>query len=205
MGAEVRIETLRPGYPPRGQGCLQVETNPLRGPLTPLHLTEQGRVKEIQGISLASHLEEGKVSARMAEESRRLLEKHGYRPIITAMDDLHAAQKGAALCLWAETGTGCLLGADQAGAPGRRSESIAQFVVSSLLEDLATQATTDRHLADQLILFAALAKGTTRYRIPRMTDHVMSNLWLVKEILGVKTELKGNILTIEGIGFQRAN
>jgi len=202
MGVEVRIETLRPGYPPRGQGCLQVETNPLSGPLTPLHLTEQGRVKEIQGISLASHLEEGKVSARMAEESRRLLEKHGYRPIITTMDDQHAAQKGAALCLWAETDTGCLLGADQAGAPGRRSESIAQFVVSSLLEDLATQATTDRHLADQLILFAALAKGTTRYRIPRMTDHVRSNLWLVKEILGVKTELKGNILTIEGIGFQ---
>jgi len=39
-------------------------------------------------------------------------------------------------------------------------------VVSSLLEDLATPATTDRHLADQLILFAALAKGTTQYRIP---------------------------------------
>jgi len=204
MGAEVHVEILRPGYPPRGQGSLQVETNPLSGSLTPLHLTEQGRVKAIQGVSLASHLEEGKVSARMAEESRRLLDKHGYRPIITTIDDQHAAQKGAALCLWAETGTGCLLGADQAGAPGRRSESIAQFVVSSLLEDLATQATTDRHLADQLILFAALAKGTTRYLIPRMTDHVRSNLWLVEEILGVKTELKGNILTIEGIGFQRA-
>jgi RNA 3'-terminal phosphate cyclase (ATP) len=205
MGAEVRIEILRPGYPPRGQGCLQVETNSLSGPLTPLDLTEQGRVKEIQGISLASHLEEGKVSARMAEESRRLLEKHGYRPIIPTLDDQLAAQKGAALCLWAETDTGCLLGADRAGAPGRRSESIGQFVVSTLHEDLATQATTDRYLADQLILFAALAKGTTRYRIPRMTDHVRSNLWLVKEILGVKTESKGNILTIEGIGFQRAH
>jgi RNA 3'-terminal phosphate cyclase (ATP) len=205
MGAEVHIEILRPGYPPRGQGSLQVETNPQSGSLTPLHLTEQGRVKEIQGVSLASHLEEGKVSARMAEESRRLLDKHGYRPIIITIDDQHAAQKGAALCLWAETGTGCLLGADQAGAPGRRSESIAQFVVSSLLEDLATQATTDRHLADQLVLFAALAKGTSRYLIPRMTDHVRSNLWLVEEILGVKTELKGNILTIEGIGFQRAH
>jgi RNA 3'-terminal phosphate cyclase (ATP) len=205
MGAEVRIEILRPGYPPRGQGCLQVETNPLRGPLIPLQLTEQGPVKEIQGVSLASHLEEGKVSARMAEESQRLLEKHGYRPIITTIDDQHAAQKGAALCLWAETGTGCLLGADQAGAPGRRSEAISRSVVSSLLEDLATQATTDRHLADQLILFAALAKGTTRYRIPRVTGHVQSNLWLVEKILGVKTELKGNILTVEGIGFQRAH
>ena len=205
MGAEVTLEILRPGYPPRGQGFLQVEINPLSGSLTPLHLTEQGRVKEIQGISLASHLEGEKVSARMAGESRRLLEKHGYRPAITLIDDRQAAQKGAALCLWAETGTGCLLGADQSGAPGRRSESIARFVVSSLLEDLATRATTDRHLADQLILFAALAKGTTRYLIPRGTDHVRSNLWVVEEILGVKTELRGNILTIEGIGFQRTH
>jgi RNA 3'-terminal phosphate cyclase (ATP) len=76
-------------------------------------------------------------------------------------------------------------------------------VVYSLLEDLATQATTDRYLADQLILFAALAKGETRYRIPRMTDHIQSNLWLVEKILGVKTEWKGNILFLEGIGFER--
>jgi RNA 3'-terminal phosphate cyclase (ATP) len=205
MGAEVHLEILRPGYPPRGEGCLQVEMNPLDGSLLPLQLPEQGRVKEIRGISLASHLEEGKVSIRMAEESRRLLNRHGYRPNIAVVDDRQAAQKGAALCLWAETGTDCLLGADRAGAPGRRSESLARFVVSSLLEDLATQATTDRYLADQLILFAALAKGTSRYLIPRMTDHIRSNLWLVEKILGVKTGLKENILTIEGMGFQRAH
>jgi RNA 3'-terminal phosphate cyclase (ATP) len=141
----------------------------------------------------------------MADECVGLLEKEGYTPKMEILDDRDAAQKGAALCLWAEASTGCLLGADQAGAPGRRSEGIARSVVSSLLEDLATDATTDRHLADQLILFAALAKGTTRYRIPGVTGHVQSNLWLVEKILGVKSELKGNILTIEGIGFQKAH
>jgi RNA 3'-terminal phosphate cyclase (ATP) len=183
IGADVQIDILRPGYVPRGQG-------------------EQGMVKEVRGISLASHLEKEKVSARMADECVGLLEKGGYTAKMEILDDRDAAQKGAALCLWAETCMGCLLGADQAGAPGRRSEAIARFVVSSLLEDLATQATTDCHLADQLILFAALAEGTTRYRIPRVTGHVQSNLWLVEKILGVKTELKGNILTIEGTGLQ---
>jgi RNA 3'-terminal phosphate cyclase (ATP) len=78
-------------------------------------------------------------------------------------------------------------------------------VVASLLEDLQTQATTDRYLADQLILFAALARGTSEYLIPRTTEHVRANLWLVEKILGTKSELRGNHLRLEGIGFQKNN
>ena len=73
--------------------------------------------------------------------------------------------------------------------------------MSTLHEDLAAGATVDRHLADQLILFAALADGETRYRIPRMTDHVVSNLWIVEIMLGARTVREGNIITIGGIGL----
>ena len=187
-----------------GQGKLQVAVSPAKEPLRPLRMIAQGAVREIKGISLASHLKDEQVAKRMADQCEKILVPRGYRPRMEMIDDQTAPQKGAALALWAETETGCIIGADQAGAPGRRSEAIARFVVSSLLEDLATQATTDRHLADQLILFAALAKGNTQYRIPRMSEHIQSNLWLVDNILGVKSDLKGNLLTIHGIGFQKA-
>jgi RNA 3'-terminal phosphate cyclase (ATP) len=120
------------------------------------------------------------------------------------MSDNTALQKGAALFLRAGTDTGCLMGSDQAGKPGRRSEAIAEFVVASLLEDLRTRATTDRHLADQLILFAALARGTTEYLIPVTTEHVTANLWLVGKVLGAKNELRGNHLRLQGVGFQKS-
>ncbi len=204
MGTDVQVEMHRPGYVPKGQGKLGLEISPLKEPLKPLRMMEQGATRSVQGISLASHLENEQVGKRMADQCALLLAPKGYRPQIKTIDDQTAIQKGAALALWAETETGCIIGADQAGAPGRRSEAIARFVVSSLLEDLATQATTDRHLADQLILFAALAKGTTQYLIPRMSEHIRSNLWLVDEILGVKSDLNGNLLTIRGIGFQKA-
>ena len=204
MGADMRIEMHRPGYVPRGQGKLGLEIFPLKEPLKPLRMMDQGAIREIKGISLASHLENEQVGKRMAAQCEELLLAGGYRPRLETIDNQTAFQKGAALALWAETETGCIIGADQAGAPGRRSEEIARFVVSSLLEDLATRATTDRHLADQLILFAALAEGTTQYLIPRMSEHIRSNLWLVDEILGVKSDLKGNLLTIRGIGFQKA-
>jgi RNA 3'-terminal phosphate cyclase (ATP) len=47
----------------------------------------------------------------------------------------------------------------------------------------------------------ALAGGESCFRIPRMTDHVESRLWLVEEILGAKTELDGTLVRIRGIGY----
>jgi len=204
MGAEVQLEMLRPGYVPRGQGHLMLEVKPLKGFLQPLLMNEQGNVKGVWGISLASHLEKEKVGERMAAHCQRVLKARGYPARVDILADKTAHQKGAALFLRVETDTGCLLGSDQAGKPGRRSEAIAEFVATSLLEDLETKATTDRHLADQLLLFAALARGTTEYLIPRATDHVQANLWLVERILGAKGGLQGNHLRLEGIGFQKS-
>jgi RNA 3'-terminal phosphate cyclase (ATP) len=182
-----------------------LEVKPLDGFLKPFFMNEQGNLKEVWGIALASHLEKEKVSERMASRCKGLLEEQGYPVRIDVLNDKTAMQKGAALFLRADTDTGCLLGSDQAGKPRRRSEAIAEFVVASLLEDLQTKATTDRHLADQLILFGALARGTSEYLIPRVTEHVRANLWLVEKILGAKSELQGNHLRLEGIGFQKNN
>ncbi len=204
MGAGVSLRMIRPGYVPLGQGELLLEAAPRRKPLDPWVAREQGRLRRIQGISLASHLRGEKVSRRMADEARRLMESFGHSVDIDVIDDDLAVQKGAALALWMETETGCRLGADQAGRRGRRSENIAAHVVQTLLEDYDTGATVDRFLADQLILFAALARGPSEYMVPRMTDHLASNLWLVEKMLGTRTEWEGNLLRIDGIGYHRS-
>jgi RNA 3'-terminal phosphate cyclase (ATP) len=85
---------------------------------------------------------------------------------IDARYDDAAPQAGAALAVCAECETGCILGAGRAGAPGRPSEAIAEKVAHMLLADLGSGATVDRHLADQLVLSAALADGTSEYIIP---------------------------------------
>jgi RNA 3'-terminal phosphate cyclase (ATP) len=161
---------------------------------------QQGSPRLFRGISLASNLSDEKVNERMAARCRELLA--GKVPVeFEVLHDSSALQKGATLFLRADTTTGCILGADHAGKPGRRSEAIAEFVVSTLREDLATGATVDRHLADQLILFAALAEGKTSYRVPMPTEHVESNLWLVETMLGARTAREGNVIAIGGIGL----
>ncbi len=201
MGARIRLKIERPGYVPKGGGRLILEVEPIRRGLVPLTRLEQGSLRQIRGISLASNLADQKVGERMAQSCRELLS--GTAPVeIDVLQDSSALQRGAALFLKADTTTGCILGADRAGKPGRRSEAIAAFVVSTLREDLASGATVDRHLADQLILFAALADGQTRYRIPMMTDHVESNLWIVETMLGARTARDGSIITVGGIGLK---
>jgi len=136
----------------------------------------------------------------MAEECQKILAENGYHAAIETLYDETAWQAGASLSLWAETDSGCLLGSDRAGKRGRSSEEIGRYVARNLLEDLKTGATVDRYLADQLIIYAALAVGATEYSLPRLTEHVDANLWLVEK-LGARTRIEGNTLHIEGIGY----
>ncbi len=203
MGVRAQLEVVRPGYYPEGKGILRMTVAPGPPSLAPLSLEQQGTIREIRGIALASHLERERVAERIAVRCRELLEREGWSSTIRITNDGTAVRKGAALVLWGESDTGCRWGADRAGKKGRRSEDLASHAVGSILEDLRSGACTDRYTADQLILFCAVARGTSQYRIPRVTEHVQSNRWLVQTILGVESRLSGNLLTIEGGGLQR--
>jgi len=200
MGVTAVMDIIRPGYVPRGGGIIEITVQPVVDKIKPINLPQQGKVISIKGIALSSHLKERRVSERIAEKCLEVLRANGLTAQIDIVYDNLAFQRGAALAIFARTDTGCVLGADRAGEPRRSSEEIGIYTAKSLLEDLHSGATVDRYLADQLIFYAALADGVSQYRIPRMTEHVESNLWLAESILGAKTSVDQN-LTIHGIGY----
>jgi RNA 3'-terminal phosphate cyclase (ATP) len=211
MGININLEIIQPGYVPKGNGQIEVQVIPLKDRLKPLTLSNQDKITEIKGIALSSMLKERKVSERMAKECQRKLTTKRYDPKIEIIYDTRehpsyqraSIQAGASLGIWAKTDTGCLIGSDMAGARGRTSEFIGKKVARNLIEDLESGATVDRHLADQLIPFTALAEGWSTYVIPKMTDHIETRLWLVDKILGARTEVKSNLVRIKGIGYGR--
>jgi len=209
MGVDASVKIIQPGYVPRGGGQVEVAIAPLRKPLSALNLATAGRLIELRGIALSSMLKARKVSERMARTSEAVLREKGYKPTIEVVDDSRekpaferpSVQAGAALAIWAKTDTGCLLGADMAGARGRTAEFLGERTARMLVEDLNSGATVDRHVADQIIPFAALAEGRSTFVVPRLTDHIEARLWLVERILKAKTEVTGNVVTVEGIGY----
>jgi len=211
MGVNLGLEIIQPGYIPKGNGQIELQVIPIKDKLKPLTISDQGKITTIKGVALSSMLKERKVSERMAKACQRKLTAKRYDSKIEITYDTRehpsyqraSIQAGATLAIWAKTDTGCLIGSDMAGALGRTSEFIGKQVAKNLLEDLESGATVDRHLADQLIPFTALAEGWSTYLIPKMSDHIETRLWLVEEILGAKTEVKNNLVRIKGIGYWR--
>ena len=203
MGLEAGVAMGRPGYVPRGEGILHLHVKPARRTLRGVALEDVKTVERVWGIALASHLEERRVSHRMAEAAREILASAGYKADVEVRYDSGSLQPGAALTVFADLAGGARLGADRAGAPGRTSEAIGRFVARRLLEDLKAEATVDRHAADQVIPFAALAEGESRFRIPAVTEHVETNAWMVKTFLGVHATVQDHRLAVTGTGFRR--
>jgi RNA 3'-terminal phosphate cyclase (ATP) len=201
MGLHAEMAIKRPGYVPRGEGILSLTVKPLTGPLRALIREETGPVTRLWGIALSSHLEERQVSRRMAESAQAVLSESGYQADIEIRHDTESPQRGAALALFADEGEAVRLGADQAGALRRRAESIGKHVAKQLLDELASGATLDRFAADQIIPFAALAEGESRFTIPAVSDHVLTSAWLAETFLDAHVHVDGRRLVIHGVGF----
>ena len=202
MGVRMALRVVRAGYIPKGAGVIELHVTPTQRPLCPLTLMAQGHLGSVSGIAFASHLEGRRVSERMARTCEEHLGRSGISATIERVNDTEAVHAGASLAVWGESSTGCVMGADRAGALGRSSEAIGRSVAEALLTDLGRGATVDRYMADQLVLFAALVEGTSRYVIPFQTDHLASNLWLTAQF-GARVGWHGQQVTIEGLGFCR--
>jgi RNA 3'-terminal phosphate cyclase (ATP) len=201
MGIQADLEMRQPGYVPTGGGVLTLTVAPTSACPQPIVQLEQRRVERVWGIALASKLKERAVAERMAASATEELLAAGYRPTFDVVNEEAAAQRGAALALFADCNDGVRLGADRAGALRRSAEAIGRYAARHLLEDLRTGATLDRHAADQVIPFAAMADGVSRFRIPSRTGHVDSGAWLARLFLGADVTVDDDVMSIRGVGY----
>lgn len=96
------------------------------------------------------------------------------------------------------------------GRPGLPADQVAETVVAQLLAFTRSHTMVDEHLADQLMIPAALAQGTTRYTTHRLTRHTLTNADLLRQWLGVSIEIDGEEeqaaeIVVSGVGFRRDN
>ena len=200
MGMAAEVDLVRPGYVPAGGGIIRVAVPPTAGPLHPLVPRRGETPARVWGISLASHLGERRVPARMAIAARSVLAAAGISAAIQERSDSTAAQAGAAFALFADFIGGTRLGADRAGAPHRPAESIGARVAHRLLEEISSGATIDRHASDQIIPYAALAEGTSKFTVPFITEHAQTAGWLASLFLGAGIHAEQHTLTVRGHG-----
>jgi len=98
--------------------------------------------------------------------------------------------------MWART-QGTVLGAGRVAERGVRAETLGAAVGEELAADIAAGATLDRHAADQLLVYLALAKGGS-YLVRSTTEHARTAMWLIKQFLPVRFDVapKGELVRV---------
>jgi len=79
------------------------------------------------------------------------------------------------------------------GRRGVPAETVAEEACEQLLEWWRSGAALDRHLADQLIVPAALARGDSVLGTCRVTEHLQTAIWVVEQYGLADFEQRGEL------------
>jgi RNA 3'-terminal phosphate cyclase (ATP) len=178
MGAQVEMELIARGYYPKGGGRVTVRVSPSK---------LEGRIFErieesVGGISHCSNLP-AHIAKRQAESAMNLIKDHGYDVHIDT-EVRNDFSTGSGITLWSGYKGGSAL-----GERGKRAEVVGEEAARILLEELESHAAFDYHLADQIIPFAAVARGKTAYTTSKVTMHQKSNAYVIQQFLGDVTKI----------------
>ncbi len=199
FGVESILELNAWGWYPVGGGEVTAviqPTNQLHAPTITVPDT-----KTVNGIAAVTNLP-AHIPQRMANRAHNLLTDAGFEPHIQPVRE-RGRGPGAGIVLWLPNG-----GFTSLGRKGLPADVVAETAVTQLLKFTRSGTMVDEHLADQLMIPAALAQGTTRYTTHRLTGHALTNADLLRQWLGVSIQIDGQLdqpaeIVVAGVGFQR--
>ena len=89
------------------------------------------------------------------------------------------------------------------GKKGKRAEEIANEACDECIKFLHSRGVIDMHLADQLVLYMALARGHSTLITERITEHLLTNIWVIEQFLPVTFDIEKETgkIEVDGVGF----
>jgi len=180
------ITIKKHGFYPKGGGLVEAELK--GGELAPIELLERGKLHNIKVVSIASQdLKRANVAERMGKTAEKLLEeKFRIKPNIE-IEYVESFGSGGGIDLYGEY-ENSIIGSSALCERGKPSERVAGEAVDFLLAQHTSNAPLDEFMADQILPFIALSarKGESRIKIPKLTLHAQTNIWVIEKFLPVK-------------------
>lgn len=189
LGPRVETRLTMRGFYPKGGGEVNVRVAP-SPVIAPASWTERGPVGTIKGcaysLGLPAHIAE-----RMRSAALSRLTAAGH-PVVEIQSEIipTGRSEGCGIVLWAECGGSPPLGASALGRRGVRAERVGEEAAEALLAELAGGGAVDSHLADQLVVWLALANGPSAYTASRVTDHLRATADVTRAVVGAEIAIE---------------
>jgi RNA 3'-terminal phosphate cyclase (ATP) len=195
MGLYANIDVERWGWYPIGQGIVKAKVQSIKDRLKAVELNERGKLKRLSGLSLVSRLP---LSIAEREKEQALERLRGNREVHSQVPEPQIETKSAPslgtgnyFCLVAEF-ENAVAGFNSLGKIGKRAEKVADEAVDEFIKFYKSKACIEKHLANQLILYMALAEGKSSF-VSEISNHVLTNSWVIEQFLPIKFEIKGEL------------
>src|SRR4030042_983447 len=86
-----------------------------------------------------------------------------------------------------------LAGFSSVGERGKKAELVGEEAAKKFLDYYSTAACFDHHLTDQVVLYLAIAKGESSFTTAEISNHLLTNLWVIEKFLGIRYTIEGEI------------
>ena len=128
------------------------------------------------------------------------MQSHLEWPLRIREEQAPSPGRGSLVFLW-----GPHAGFAALGEKGKPAEQVAAQAAQAFKKFIASQAGIDCHLADQIVLYAALAAGESAFSTEVVTSHLLTNIWVIEQFLEVTFEVQGQVsekglIRVRGLG-----
>ena len=186
FGLLINCEVEKHGFYPKGGGFVKVEVMPVKSP-KPLDLTTRGKFFGIKAFSMASEdLQKPQVAERQLDGfSKNMPADAKIKGFSNYVKSFSTGSSISAHALYEN----CKLACSAIGEKNKRAEDVGKECAVDLAREIASAATADRHMADQLIPFLGLFGGS--FVTSEITDHTRTNIWVTEKFIERKFRIEG--------------
>ncbi len=185
IGVDVRGSILKYGFYPEGGGEVSFAVNPVRE-IHPLQFTERGPLVSLHGVSAVADLPMNIAVRQSASMKERLRPLHAD----ILVESVPSPGRGT-FTLLKGIYKNTIAGFSSLGRRGKPAEKVGAETAEDFNTYHGTSSSLDPHLADQIVLYLALARGKSTFTTSCITKHLITNLWVIREFLDIEYTMEG--------------
>ena len=195
LSADFKLRSA--GFYPRGGGDFEASISPLGTAPDRVELPSRGTLGHVQVSSMVADLP-FHIAERQGVAAAQALKEKGILCDVENLPLPTTGSPGSVVFIRAEF-ENTLAGFCALGEKGKRAEEVGREAASALSEFMSTSGALDAHLADQLLLPAALLAagslgpsrfGTTVFTTQKVTGHLKTNAAIIERFLPINIQFE---------------